>query len=191
LTRGDTIAAARALRDARSRAPSEEKPGVLLLSLIAEPDSPEAGAWEDSLRWNYPLSPETALLSGRDRTRLPPPAATASAPASDAAPAIVVPVPSAPEPGENRKPPAAAAARGTHALQVGAFSQIENAERLRAELAAKKISARVTPQTSGSRTLYRVLAGSYSDAATAQREGNKVLGPLGYAFRVVSVGRGQ
>jgi hypothetical protein len=183
LMREDTIAAARALRDARSRAPAEEKPGVLLLSLIAEPHSPEAGAWEDSLRWNYPLSPETGLLTLRDRAVLPPPVPKAATPnpTTPTAPAVV-PVPSIPATGSDPKP---ATVRGSHALQLGAFSQVENAERLRVELASKKIAARVTPQTSGSRTLYRVLAGGYPDAATAQREGNKLLGPLGYAFRVV------
>jgi TolA-binding protein len=174
LMREDTIAAARALRDARSRAPAEEKPGVLLLSIIAEPHSPEAEAWEDSLRWNYPLSPETGLLTLSDRALLPP-----------LVPKAATPVPTIPTTPTTPAIPAAPAVRGSHALQLGAFSQVENAERLRAELASKKIAARVTPQTSGARTLYRVLAGGYPDAATAQREGNKLLSPLGYAFRVV------
>jgi hypothetical protein len=52
-------------------------------------------------------------------------------------------------------------------------------------LAAKKITARIEPLFTPERTLYRVLSGSYPDAATAKREGERLLTPLGYAFRVV------
>ncbi len=186
LLRGDTVAAARALRDARSRAPAEERPSVFLLSLQAEPHSPEAGAWEDSLRWNYPLSPEAGLLArgatgATDAPTEPPASAAVPVPVT-----VPIPVPHIPA---HSTPPApatpSARAHGSHTLQLGAFSQPENAERLRAELATKRIPARVEPLRSGNRTLFRVLAGNYPDAATAQQEGKKIFAPLGYAYRVV------
>ena len=68
LMRGDTVGAQRALRDARGKAPAEEMPGVLLLSLQAG-DPGDGGAWADSLRWDYPLSPETRLLGSAARAR--------------------------------------------------------------------------------------------------------------------------
>jgi hypothetical protein len=37
----------------------------------------------------------------------------------------------------------------------------------------------------GGRTLHRVVAGDYADATVAQREGKRLLDPLGYSFRVV------
>ena len=181
MERGDSVslvAAARALRDARSAVPPEEAAGVLLLSLQAQPAAPEAGAWEDSLRWDYPLSPETRALSA-SRTQAPPAPAVVPKAAPEPAPAatpmpMVVPRPTLP-------PPEKPALRGGYAVQVGAFAQRENAERMRAELAAKKIDARIAPLTSGGKTLFRVLAGRYPDAETAQNEGKKI----GYPFRVV------
>lgn len=162
LERGDSARAASALRDARASVPPEETPGVLLLSLQAGPASAEAPAWEDSLRWDYSLSPEARSL--------PRPAARAATPMPQAVPRPKAPV-AKPEP----------LAQGGHSLQLGAFAQHENAERLRAELASRKIDARIVPLTVGGKTLYRVLAGNYADAETAQREGKK----LGYPFRVV------
>lgn len=190
LLRGDTAAAARALRDARTRAPAEERPGVFLLSLQAEPRSPEAGAWADSLRWNYPLSPEAGILSlsaarpAAESVEARPANPPAAAPAPVAVPVPVPVTPPKAAPTETQAP-APARPRGSHTLQLGAFSLPENAERLRAELAAKKIVARVEPLRSGDRTLFRVLAGDYPDAGTAQREGKKLFAPLGYAYRVV------
>jgi hypothetical protein len=166
LLRGDIAEALRDLREARTRAPAEEIPGILLLSLQADPTSPEAGAWEDSLRWSYPLSPEAQAL------------------AQPAQPIHALPQPPPPHstPKPNEKESRASAG---HALQIGAFSLRENAERLQGELAAKKITARIEPLFTPERTLYRVLSGSYPDAATAKREGERLLTPLGYAFRVV------
>jgi cell division septation protein DedD len=165
LLRGNTEEAALALRDARRKAPPEEMPGVLLLSLLAEPSAPEAGAWEDSLRWNYPLSPEARSLGQ---------------PVVRSAPAPQIPAPAA-----TPASPPPRAAGGGHALQLGAFSQPDNAERLRRELTAKKIPARVEPLRTGDKTLYRVLSGNYRDAESAAREGRRLLTPKGYAFRVV------
>ena len=168
------------------REAAEERPSVFLLSLQAEPHSPEAGAWEDSLRWNYPLSPEAGLLArgatgATDAPTEPPASAAVPVPVT-----VPIPVPHIPA---HSTPPApatpSARAHGSHTLQLGAFSQPENAERLRAELATKRIPARVEPLRSGNRTLFRVLAGNYPDAATAQQEGKKIFAPLGYAYRVV------
>jgi hypothetical protein len=159
---GDTVAAVRALQGARGRMPVEETPGLLLLSLRTEPKSPQGSNWEDSLRWTYPLSPEARAL--------PAPAARQVAPVATPRP---TPVASGPQ-------------TGTHMVQLGAFALAENAERLRAELAAKKIVSRVEPLRAGNRTLHRVVAGDYKDAATALSEGKRVFDPLGYSFRVVT-----
>ncbi len=162
---GDSAAAIRALQGARGRMPPEETPGLLLLSLQAEPASPRAAGWTDSLRWTYPLSPEARAL--------PQPAPRqASAPSS---PRSAPPVP----------PSALPVAKGTHMLQLGAFAQKDNAERLRADLAHKNLPARVTLLRVGDRTLHRVVMGDYPDAATAQQEGKRLLDRLGYSFRVV------
>lgn len=161
LARGDSAAAAAALRDARAYAPPEERPAALLLSLQAEPRSAAAAAWEDSLRWNWPLSPEARSLPR---------------PQAEPAPA--------PTPAKASIPQPATPAAG-YALQLGAFSQRENAERLARELAERKVTARVAPLQADGRTLYRVLAGSYPDAETALREGQRTVKPLGYEFRVV------
>lgn len=163
LERGDTSRAAPALRDARASVPPEEAAGVLLLSLQAQPAAPEAAGWEDSLRWDYSLSPEARSLPGSG--------ARAATPIPQ-----VVPRPEAPVAKPEPSP-----ARGGFSLQLGAFAQRENAERLSAELASRKIGARIVPLATGGKTLYRVLAGNYPDAETAQREGKK----LGYPFRVV------
>ncbi len=166
LERGDAESrsgAARALHDARSATPPEETPAVLLLSLQAQPSAPQASAWEDSLRWAYPLSPETRSLSRPNPTIAPTPMPQA------------VPRPPSPPP----------VTMGGFALQLGAFAQGDNAERLRAELATKGIDARVAPISISGRVLHRVLAGNYPDAETAQREGARMLGARGYEFRVV------
>jgi cell division septation protein DedD len=172
LARGDSAGAARALRDARGAVPPEEAAGVLLLSLQAQPAAAEASAWDDSLRWDYPLSPEARLL-GQPKPRVA--ASNPSAPAATPMPQVV------PRPEPLPPKPEAAPKKGGSSLQLGAFAQRENAERLRAELAAKRIDARIVPLTASGKTLYRVLAGNYPDAETAQREGKKT----GYAFRVV------
>lgn len=179
LMRGDTVGAQRALRDARSRAPAEERAGVLLLSYLAEkPGSAAAAEWEDSLRWGYPLSPETrALPAARARpVALPEP----SAPAANTSAPVVAPATPAPTtPG--------ALARGYH-LQLGVFSSSANAERLRKELAGKKIVARVDPlpptKTSG-KEMHRVTTGPFTSAAAAESEGKR-LKALGYEYRVVA-----
>jgi cell division septation protein DedD len=192
LERGDSVSlagAARALRDARGGVPPEEAAGVLLLSLQAQPDAPDAGNWEDSLRWDYPLSPEARALE-KPKPRAPvaaaPRAPAVSRPPEDSARTpmpMVVPPPRLPPipPSLASNGSSGSAARGKYALQVGAFAQRENAERMRAELAAKKVEARIAPLTTSGKTLFRVLAGSYPDAETAQREGQKI----GYPFRVV------
>lgn len=156
LLRGDTAATARLLEDARAGAPAEEKPGALLLSLQAWRNSPAAPEWEDALRWNYPLSPETRILDPAPRAS----DVRATAPRAQETPG--------------------------HALQLGAFSQRENADRLRNELAGKRMDARIEAFEHGGNILYRVMVGNYPDAETASREGRRVLTPLGYKFRVVS-----
>jgi cell division protein FtsN len=169
LLRGDTVGAHRALRDARGKAPAEEMPGVLLLSLQSDPQGTAAGAWEDSLRWGYSLSPETRLL-GAPRARAV--AAAPAAPAKDHAAAVSAPVPA------TRKP-------GAWSLQLGVFSQPENAGKFVQELAAKKIPARVEPMQGRTGTLHRVLYGSFATEAAAVADGKKMVKPKGYEYRVV------
>jgi hypothetical protein len=163
LARGDTVAARRALATARARMPAEEIPALLLLSLQVDPKGPQALAYEDSLRWTYPLSPEAMSLPR-------PPARE-----------VVTPPPPRTSP-PNTPPPSY---RGTHTLQLGAFALRENAERLRLELAAKNVVARVEPLRSGNQMLHRVVTGEYPNALTARNEGERLLRPLGYTFRVV------
>jgi len=156
---GDTAAAIRALQGAHGRMPPEETPGLLLLSLQADPQSPKATAWEDSLRWTWPLSPEARSLS-----------ATRAARPTPTTPAV-------PE-----KPRIA----GTHTLQLGVFSLRDNAERLVKELAGRKVIARIAPLRSGDRELFRVLSGGFHSAAAAEAEGKR-LKTLGYEYRVVGM----
>lgn len=167
LLRGDTVGAHRALRDARGKAPAEEMPGVLLLSLQADPRGSAAGAWEDSLRWGYSLSPETKLLAeARPRAR-----------------AAAVPAVAPAQAGKDHV--AAPAAKSGWSLQLGAFSQPENARKFVEELAAKKIAARVEPMKGRTGTLHRVLHGSFATEAAAVAEGKKAVKPKGYEYRVV------
>src|SRR5690606_10287825 len=116
-------------------------------SMQARPDAPEAAVWEDSLRWDYPLSPEARTLP-KPRPR----SETAATPMPQVVPRPELPPMTVPP------PPAASPAKGRFMLQLGAFAQRENAERLRAELTAKKIDARIAPLASGGKTLFRVLA---------------------------------
>jgi cell division septation protein DedD len=173
LMRGDTVGALRALRDARSRAPAEERASVLLLSYLAEkPGSSAAAEWEDSLRWGYPLSPEArALPPARAR-----PVAALPAPS---APAVNTSAPATPAPTTTGALP-----KGYH-LQLGVFSSSVNAERLRDELAGKKVSARVDPLRSGGKELHRVTTGPFRNAAAAEAEGKR-LKALGYEHRVIA-----
>ena len=161
---GDTVAAVRALQGARGRMPPEETPGLLLLSLKTEPGSPQAGAWQDSLRWSYPLSPEARSLPQADPRRTTTPSSPPFSPATPSSPPM----------------------KGTHMLQLGAFAQVENAERLRADLADRNIVAHIEPVRVGNRTLHRVVTGDFPDAGAAQQEGKRLLDRLGYSFRVVA-----
>jgi tetratricopeptide (TPR) repeat protein len=172
LLRGDTVGAQRALRDARGKVPVEEMPGVLLLSLQADPRGTPAGAWEDSLRWGYSLSPETRLL-GEARLGAPRARAVAAVPAAPAKDHVAAP--SVPAP----------AKAGGWSLQLGVFSQPENARKFVQELAAKKITARVEPMPGRTGTLHRVLYGSFATEAAAVADGKKSVKPKGYEYRVV------
>ena len=171
LMRGDTVGAQRALRDARGKAPAEEMPGVLLLSLQAG-DPGDGGAWADSLRWDYPLSPETRLLGSAARARAP--QATPAPPPQDHVTTPPPPVVKTP------------LLKGAYSLQLGVFSQVENARKFVAELAAKNIPARVEPMQGRSGQLHRVLYGAFANEALAAAEGKKVVTPKGYEFRVVT-----
>jgi cell division septation protein DedD len=179
LLRGDTVGAQRALRDARGKAPAEEVPGVLLLSLQTENStgarSASAGQWEDSLRWGYPLSPETKLLG------------TPARPRAVAAPVVVPPVVQpapAPQPVNTAKT-APQTSSGSWSLQLGVFSQPENARKFVKELAAKKITARIETMPGRTAPLHRVLYGAFATEAVAAADGKRLLRPKGYEFRVV------
>jgi tetratricopeptide (TPR) repeat protein len=165
LMRGDTVAALRALRDARTKAPAEEAPGVLLLSVQAEPGGASAEAWEDSLRWGYPLSPETRLLMSKSRARGPAPVKVHAA----------TPTPE----------PQSATGKPGYSLQLGVFSQRENADNFVRELAAKKIEVRIEPIQGRTGPLYRVLHGTFGSADAAAAQGKRFLKPKGFEYRVV------
>ena len=175
LVRGDTIGALRALRDARSKAPAEETPGILLLSLQAERLGTSAGQWEDSLRWSYPLSPETRLLGAAQPRPMRP--ISPSAPAPSAVPDRV---------GTSTGAPTAPPLKSGWSLQLGVFSLAPNANKFVKELAAKKIAARIEPMQGRTGTLHRVLYGSFASEAAALAEGKRSLKPAGYEYRVVA-----
>ena len=175
LMRGDTVGAQRALRDARSKSPVEELPGVLLLSLQSEKSGTSTGPWEDSLRWGYPLSPETRLI-GAPRARPVKPAAS------------VIPAPA----GKDRvstppvtPKPTPQISSGSWSLQLGVFSQQDNARNLVKDLAAKNIAARIEPMQGRTGSLHRVLVGSFANEAAATAEGKRSLKPNGYEYRAV------
>ena len=173
LMRGDTVGAQRAARDARSKAPAEETPGILLLSLQAEPQATAAGAWDDSLRWSYPLSPETRLLASSAVAARPAAPAAASQPPATSKAAHVPAVSSA------------SAASGAFALQLGVFSKESNAQRFVKTLGAKNIACRIATMPGRTTPLYRVLYGSFASDAAAAAEGKRVLKPGGFDYRVV------
>jgi hypothetical protein len=70
-------------------------------------------------------------------------------------------------------------------LQVGAFSQLENAERLRERMKARFTTVDVVAQARGSSTLHRVWVGRFPTEKKARAFGEKHLRPDDTSFRVV------
>jgi len=59
-------------------------------------------------------------------------------------------------------------------IQVGAFSQIENAEKYSRKFREQGYISRISPVTVGERTLYRVEVGQFSEKAEAERVRRKL-----------------
>ncbi|MDZ7770011.1 MAG: SPOR domain-containing protein [Woeseiaceae bacterium] len=112
----------------------------------------------------------------QDTATVLPPADTAPAAQQQAAPAVqdTEPAPSVPvaaPTGGNAEPagPGDVSATGMWAVQLGSFSNPENAERLAAELRTKGYAAFLSQLKSSSGPLHRVRIGPQKDLATARK----------------------
>lgn len=61
-----------------------------------------------------------------------------------------------------------------YTLQLGSFSQLENAQQLRERLAGSFADVRISPLQSGGATYYRVHLGSFTDRAAAEEQARDV-----------------
>ena len=111
----------------------------------------------------------------RDTATVLPPADTAPAPQRQAAPAVQEPepapsVPVAAPTGGNAEPagPGDVSATGMWAVQLGSFSNPQNAERLAAELRSKGYAAFLSQLKSSSGPLHRVRIGPQKDRESAE-----------------------
>ncbi len=164
-SRSDTIAAFKALDEARRQAPPEETPGVYLLSSTVPNrlhDDAEK-VWEDSLLWNYPFSPEAGLVTPSHK-----PAASRRLSQKAAV----------------KNPSPATSPRYT--LQLGYFSVARNAEEMRKGLAKKGIQVRMEKIDSGKRPLFRVSYGDFPNPVSAHKEGLRLFKPIAYAYQITS-----
>lgn len=71
-----------------------------------------------------------------------------------------------------------------YTLQIGSFSQLENAEQLRARLAKSFADVRISALQSRETTYYRVHLGSFSSRAAAEERGHQVI-QAGYSAIIV------
>jgi DedD protein len=168
-----------------------------------DPEPADTGLRQHTIRLNEePDGPPMA----RERTpepvtpAKPPVAATTQAPAAptpDAAPpkaepmAQPAPAPKKPEPEPTKpapvEPPAPVPTEGW-AVQLGSFSQRDNAQRLAAEVADKGFATFLMPLEKDGATLYRVRVGPRPDRAAADKLAAK-LAIAGYMGRTVPQGQ--
>ncbi len=166
--KGDAAAAAKALAQARNDALPDEAPGVWLLSSELErADHPRlAREFRDSLFLRASGAPEARLLRASHREE------TTAEGQSELREVVT----------ETR--PASASHLG-FCLQLGVFSHSANAEQMRRRLAAKGLQIQILRGGTEAVPEYRVLFGNFPDALSAQREGNRIFTPLGFAFLIV------
>lgn len=179
LGEGDTYRAESKLRDALERyetaASSKDSPwraAALFKCALAARDLDEleeARRYAGELRGEYPGSAEAAMALAL----LPRPAVVEAQPASaDTADA------------------SGAAAGGTFfSVQVGAFSERENAARLHQEIGGRGFpDARIVPDARGDRVLYSVRFGRYASEEAAREAGREFAGPAGLSFQIAAEG---
>lgn len=146
--------------------------------------------------------PETASTVPAPDTVTSPPAPEASVPASPAAPAsIPVPAPAtvaatAPAPGKaTPKTPAAAekpvadaaVAAGNYAVNVGSFSNPDNAKSLVARLRAASLPVTTDSVKLGAVSATRIRIGPYSDRTTAEAARLRADGTVGGSSKVIAL----
>jgi DedD protein len=167
---------------AATPAPGADDEGMREVTIDIDAPSKPSGATTPPDQVSLPaVSAPTAAPAPAPTTTAasPAPAPTPSAPT----PAITAPAPTAPReaasaaaPSQTAAPPPTSApvvvspkpARGSFAVQLGSFSNQDNAQRLVGEMKAKGFSAFIAPITSGGRELYRVRIGPTSDRAGAE-----------------------
>lgn len=146
--------------------------------------------------------PETASTVPAPDTATSPPAPEASVPASPAAPASVpVPAPAtvaatAPAPGKaTPKTPAAAekpvadaaVAAGGYAVNIGSFSNPDNAKSLVARLRAARLPVTTDSVKLGAVSATRIRVGPYSDRTTAEAARLRADGAVGGSSKVIAL----
>jgi len=81
--------------------------------------------------------------------------------------------------------PAAASIRDGYAIQLGAFSERENAIRMAKQIEKIVADVRIETVPSGNRTLHRVRAGRYASRAAAERDAALIRQRLGLSCAIV------
>lgn len=134
-----------------------------------------------------PTTAETLAATGRPTIPDVPPVAPTDSPASVAAPTSET----ARRPAASRPaappPPAGAARVGTWTVQLGAFGQQSNADRLRAEVEALGYRVTLEPLAGASGVMHRVRAVGFTDRAEAQRAADRIASATGTRGVVAAV----
>lgn len=86
------------------------------------------------------------------------------------------------------KPPVAASASGSVAVQAGAYSHLDKAESVRGKAAAAGVNCVISPAETAKGTLYRLRCGPYADRAKADAA-IKTLATQSIAAQVMGAGR--
>ena len=131
----------------------------------------------------YRLLPEKVVrvddLPAGDGAPPPRPAPARSDPVRTSPPASREPAPGA---------PAASPRASGYRLQVGAFRESREADRLRALLALEGVESLVQTRTTATGTWHRVILGPYPDQQSAEREKARVQAARGIEARIVQEG---
>lgn len=184
------------------------------LSMPAAPDQqfetrqlplilPEATATREGVLGMQPATPAPAPVPEAANTAPTPDAAPfppeASAPANPAAPAATpapapapvaatAPAPEKAKPATAEKPAAdATAAAGNYVVNVGSFSNLDNAKSLVARLRAAKLPVTTDSVKLGAASAMRIRVGPYSDRTTAEAARLRADGAVGGSSKVIAL----
>ena len=204
--KGDREGARASALSALEIAPEDEKASILLLAAQMRPGS-EGKEYLRTLLSRYPQSPEVGYLrrlnAGKDPSQWRPgagpsgnnAAASGAAPVERATsartpearpPALPAPV----QPPVPVSPPAAVdAPPGGFTLQLGAFSQMANAQSLAAELRKLGLEPEISESMRAGKPFFQVRMGRFSTSEEARAFGVATLKPRGVLFQAMSLGK--